>query len=823
MEQQVVIEKQRKPLLRRGWVKVTGVVLAVLVFLSIVAAGTAYWFVTKSHPVLEGEKTLAGITDEVQVVRDGRGVARITSGNLEDLFYVQGYVTAQDRLFQMDMTRRLAEGRLSEVVGEAAIDSDRFFRTYGMHRYTEDMLALPDPEAERMVNAYSAGVNAYIDETFNAGTQPLEFSILGYEPADWTPEDTALVIKYMGYTLSGNFRNEIENYQLVQELGEEARFLFPEYHVDDHFPTIYDQIDIEELPFDGEALGRLTAFAPHEHNGSNNWAISGEYTESGFPIVADDPHLGMDIPSVWYQTNLELEGEFHSIGVTVPGVPGVVLGHNDHLAWGVTSLAIDQEDLFLEKAHPDLPYTFRYDDGWEEAEVIEEIIQVDGGDPVVEQVTVTRNGPIMSHLFHDEDEGEEPVVTSDAPYDAMSLRWSGREAGEELNGVLKLNRATNVDEFTEGLDDFVNPALSWVFADTEGNIAFRGQGSLPVRENSDGLLPVPGWDPDYQWQGFIEADELPQIVNPESGYVMTANNKPVDDEYPYEIGRSFYPYRAERLKEMIEDQIEEGVPFTMDQSRDMQLDFLNTQARSLVPLLTDAAASADGDLTETEEEALELLRNWDYVESADSPEALVWQQWYNQFKERMFEQIIDFEYGSALVIHNTIHEAAADPGGQMFAFLEDERYHRDFESFSRETFVHAVEKSTELQGGSPSDWAWGEWHTMTVRHPLSSVWPLEHLFDVGAFEVGGSGATPGAHSYNEETGRVTHGAGWRFVADLSFEEPARDVLNPGQSGQVLSPFYSDQVDTWAKGGLYPMNRMVDPDEEGAKMKRFVPE
>ncbi|PYZ98990.1 penicillin acylase family protein [Alteribacter lacisalsi] len=822
MEREIGTQPAQAPFIKRKWVKVLVIAAGILVFLLVIGAGTAYWFVTKSHPVMEGEKTLAGLNEEVTVVRDARGVAQITSGDLEDLFYVQGYVTAQDRLFQMDMTRRLAEGRLSEVVGDAALDSDRFFRTYGMHRYTEDMLTLLDEEAAQMVEAYAAGVTAYKREAFESGTQPLEFTVLGYEPADWTPADTALVIKYMGYTLSGNHRNEIENYQLVQELGDDARFLFPEYHIDNHFPTIYEQIDVEDMPFDGEALGRLKAFAPPEYNGSNNWAISGEHTESGFPIVADDPHLGMDIPSVWYQTNLELEGDFHSIGVTVPGVPGVVLGHNEHLAWGVTSMSVDQEDLFLEEAHPEEQHTYRYDNGWEKAEVIEEIIQVDGEDPLVEQVVVTRNGPIMSHLFHDEEEDEEPVVSPDAPYHAMSLRWSGREAGEELNGVLRLSRATNVDEFMEGLDGFVNPALSWVFADTEGNIAYRGQGRLPVRQNGDGLLPVPGWDPDYQWDGFISTDELPQVVNPAEGYIMTANNKPVDDEYPYEIGRSFYPYRAERLKEMIDDQMAAGEPFTMDQSQAMQLDFTNTQARSFVPLLVEAVESVDGELSGLEQEALDMLRKWDYVETVDSPEALLWHQWYNQFGEEMFERIVDFEYSSALVIHHTIHEAAEDAEGMMFGFLE-ELYQRDFGSFSRETFIRAVEKSEELQGSDPKAWRWGEWHAMTVRHPLSGVWPLNHLYDVGPYEVGGSGATPGAHSYNAETGRVNHGAGWRFVADLSFEEPARDILNPGQSGQVLSSHYSDQVDTWVEGGLYPMLKNVDPGGEEANVKRFLPE
>ncbi|WP_183163649.1 penicillin acylase family protein [Alteribacter keqinensis] len=820
MSQQVVIEREKKPFIKRRWVKLLMVLAGVLVFLSLIGAGTGYWYITKSLPVLEGEKQMEGLTNEVTVVRDARGVAKITADNLEDLFYIQGYVTAQDRLFQMDMTRRLAGGRLSEVVGSAALDSDRFYRTYGMHRYTNDMIELFDEETKQVVDAFSAGVTAYIIEAFKEGNEPLEFKILGYEPEPWTAEDSAIVVKYMGYTLTGNHRNELENYQLVQALGEDAQYLFPEYHIADHFPTIYEQIDIEDLPFDSESLQSLISFAPSEFNGSNNWAIGGEFTESGFPIVANDPHLGLAIPSVWYQTHLELEGDFHSVGVTVPGVPGVVLGHNENLAWGVTSMSVDQEDLFLEQAHPEEPHLYLYDGEWEEAEVIEEVIEIDGEDPYTETVEVTRNGPVMTSLFSEENAEVSFHADSDAPYQAISLRWTGREAGEELNGVLKLSRSTDVYEFMEGLDGFVTPALSWVFADRKGNIAYRGQARLPDRQNSVGLLPVPGWDPDYQWNGFIETEELPQIINPENGYVMTANNKPVDDEYQYEIGRSFYPYRAERIEGMIADRIKSGEAFTADQSKEMQVDFLNTQARALVPLLMDEVEKSEGELSELEKEALALLGDWDFVESTDSAGTLLWHQWYNLFSERMFEDIVSFPYSSALVIHNTIVEASEDPEGRMFGFL-DEQWQRDFTEFSRETFVEAAGMAEALQGSDPDSWAWGEWHQMTIRHPLSSVQPLNYLFDLGSWEVGGSGATPGAHSYDEETGRVNHGGGWRFVADLAFDEPAQDIVMPGQSGQVMSPHYDDQIEAWVDGELLPMRYDMGP-EDGVNVKTFVP-
>ncbi|MBU9719983.1 MULTISPECIES: penicillin acylase family protein [Bacillaceae] len=786
------ISFNKQSFFRRKWVKVTVWIVGIILFLLLSAALVGYWFVSKSHPNLEGVTQISQLEGEVTVHRDERGVAQIHATNLEDLFFIQGYVTAQDRLFQMDMTRRLAGGRLSEVVGGQALDNDRFFRTYGMHRETEALVEKFSPETSSMVDAYVAGVNAYMEEAFAEGEQPLEFRLMGYEPEPWTSEDTALVVKYMGYTLSGNFRSELDNYRIAKTLGEDAHHFFPEFHIDENFPTIYTYG--EESPFSFDKLENLAAFAPNEFNGSNNWAISGEHTLSGYPLVADDPHLGHAIPSVWYQTHLNLEGDFHSMGVTVPGVPGVVLGHNGEMAWGVTAMSVDQEDLFLEQVHPENPQLYLYDGEWEQATVIEELIYMDGvEEPHVELVEITRNGPIINK------------IVGDAPYQAISLRWTGREAGEELNGVLRLNRATNVEEFMQGLDGFVTPALSWVFADRSGNIGYRGQALLPVRQNSNGLFPVPGWDPDYQWDGFIPNEELPQIINPESGYIMTANNKPVDDNYPYEIGRSFYPYRAERLDEIIQGQIDNEVPFTIDQMKEMQVDFLNTQARALAPILVEALErySGEEDLSDLELRALAKVKEWDFVESPESGAALVWNQWYNQLGSGLFEDLLGFQYDHSLVIHRVLQEAHEHEQNVLFAYLDEDKQ-LNLDEVARQTFGDAVNAVEELQGDNPNRWNWGSWHAMTIEHPLSAVWPLNYLFDLGTWELGGSGATPGAAGYNRSTGQVTHGAGWRFAGDLESVDSFYDILMPGQSGQVFSPFYSDQVDTWAEGELLPM-------------------
>ncbi|SDO22053.1 penicillin acylase family protein [Alkalicoccus daliensis] len=830
--------REYKSFFQRRWVKALlwiGAVIAVLIILGLFAAN---WFVGKSHPELDGAVLEAPVSSEVEVVRDDRGVAKIISSDIEDLFFAQGYVMAQDRLFQMDMTRRLAGGKLSEVVGEAALESDKYFRTYGMHRATEALTEEFDQETREIVEAFAAGVTAYIDTAFAEGEQPLEFRILGYEPEPWTIEDTAIAVKYMGYTLTGNFEDELKNYELLRMLGPEAAQLFPDYHRHENFPVIGQEAaphndestEIEFFEENGfaqalylEEVEELLNFVPDTWNGSNNWAVSGEYTESGMPMLGDDPHLGLAVPSVWYQTHLELEDDFHSIGVTVPGIPGVVLGHNGKVSWGVTSMSADYEDVFLEQVNPEAPNEFLFDGEWEEAELIDEEIYIEGEEePYIHRVEITRNGPVMNKIMEE------------GPYQAFSLRWSGLEAGEELNGILRLNRAENAEEFAAGLEGFVTPGLSWVFADTEGNIGYRGQALLPVRNESDGRLPVPGWEPEYQWDGFVPAEDLPAVMNPDSGYIMTANHSPIDETYEYEIGRSYFPYRGLRLEEMIAEKITAEKPFTLDTMKEMQLDVTNTQARMLVPLMTEAVARWDSDTEEAssmdgeeldelsalEQEALDLLQEWDYTENADSAEALIWQIWYETLPEAMFERYLHVEVTNHLSRHFALEEAADHPEGILFGFL-DERWHVSFAQAARETFYEAVTRAEEMQGGDTDSWAWGDWHAVKIEHPLGAVWPLNHLLNVEGEGIGGSGFTPGAASYDIETGAANHGAGWRFIADLASPDTHYDVNIPGQSGQWRSPYYDDQLEDWTAGEYEQM--IYDKEEqEDMDRVRFIP-
>ncbi|WP_181186008.1 penicillin acylase family protein [Alkalicoccus urumqiensis] len=807
----VMTSMRRKRWYERRWWKVVSWTAVVLVWIAAVLLAAVWFYVRSGLPQTDGVIE-APVGSEVRVDRDERGVAQISGESAEDVFFAQGYVMAQDRMFQMDMTRRQAGGRLAEVIGPQAVESDEYFRTYGMHRGTEALTAEFNEETEAMVTAFADGVTAYIEEASSAGELPLEFQVLGYEPEAWTPEDTAIAVKYMGYTLNGNFSEELRNYELLRRFGEEASFYFPDYEEAGEYPAILDGVETAgtDLPAlaAGPELGMAPEWTPDPWNGSNNWAVSGEHTDTGLPMLANDPHLGLAIPAVWYQTQLEIEGDFSSMGVTVPGIPGVVLGHNGSVSWGVTSLSADYEDVYLERQDPERPSFYLYDGEYEAAEVIEEEIFVDGEEePRIHRVEVTRNGPVMNHV---EEEG---------PVSAYSLRWTGMEPGEELNGILRVNRAETVDEFSEGLEGFVTPGLSWMFADTEGGIGFRGQALLPVRPSSTGQLPVPGWDPAYQWDGFIPGEELPQELNPESGYLMTANHQPVPaDAYPYEIGRNFLPFRAVRLEELLQERIGAEDPVVLEDMKQMQQDITNTQARELVPLLTEAAASwteadggtdmegeALGSWSATEEEALALLSDWDFREETDSAAALVYQLWYEGLPETLFERHLDITLPDHLTRQRVLTEGAAS--GTVFSGLEGVE-ERSIERVIRETFHDAVTRAVELQGDEASGWAWGDYHQLEINHPLGGVFPFNYVLNLGGDALPGSGMTPGAVSYNIETGGADHSAGWRFVSDLQDPE---DVLLPGQSGQWLSPHYDDQLDTWVEGA-YGTMRFTEPEE-----------
>jgi len=764
---------------KRKWKKIVLIIVGVLVL--FIVAGFLYvnHYLNKSLPEHEGTIQLPILEEDVTVTTDENGVPHIKATTDQDLYAAQGYVQAQSRLFQMDLSRRQASGTLSEVVGESSLETDKYFRTLGLRRAAEESLALYSAEDQQILEWFADGVNAYIAEAKESGSLPIEFTLMGAEPAEWTPLDSLTIGKYMAYDLGGHWESQAFNYYALQQFEEEKAYdLFPSYP--EEKPTIIgeDEVDV--------ARSFEHALIPEPFNGSNNWVVSGDKSASGEPLLADDPHLGLATPSVWYQMHLETD-DLNVSGVIFAGVPGIILGHNEDIAWGVTNTGPDVQQLYLEKRNPDNPEEFMFEGEWETAEVIDEPINVKG-EMIDYQVVETRHGPVISEFA--EDSGEDNV---------LSLRWTALEPTTELKAIIEINQATNWEEFETGLEKFLAPAQNFVFAGKDGTIAYKANGNIPIYENSeDALLPIPGWEKEYEWDGYIPFDELPTVIDPDKGFIATANNKVVGDEYPYHISHRWaQPYRYERIAEVLETKDD----FTVEDMQALQMDTMNLRAREFIPLFVDQLAEAD--LTESATEALKSLAEWDYNDGVSDSEPLLFQHWFTEIEALLYAEIpdnmMDLFSGKAQATDQLLR-TSFNQDKESSWFTDQGGLHTVLEASLEST----VDQLEEEYGVDQTAWEWGDYHQVQFTHPLSNIHPvLAYFFNhEEAIPVGGSRVTPMAASYDQETGEVNHGASWRFVIDVADLTTGHHIVGPGQAEHFKSDWYHDQMTDWVDGTFH---------------------
>lgn len=764
---------------KKRWKKVVLIIVGSIVLL--VAAGLLYanHYINKSLPEHEGTIQLPILEKEVTVITDDHGVPHIKAETDQDLYAAQGYVQAQSRLFQMELSRRQASGTLSEVVGESSIETDKYFRTLGLRRAAEKSLALYSDEDKQVLEWFSEGVNAYIQEAKDTNSLPIEFTLLGSEPDEWTPLDSLTIGKYMAYDLGGHWESQAFNYYALNQFEEEKAYeLFPQYPEDKPMIIDEDEVDV--------ATSFEHAMIPEPFNGSNNWVVSGDKSASGQPLLADDPHLGLATPSVWYQMHLETD-DLNVSGVIFAGVPGIILGHNEDIAWGVTNTGPDVQQLYLEKRNPDNPEEFMFEGEWETAEVIDEPIKVK--DEVIDyQVVETRHGPVISEFA--EDSGEDNV---------LSLRWTALEPTTELKAIIEINHATNWDEFETGLEKFLAPAQNFVFASKDGTIAYKANGNIPIYENSEeALLPLPGWEKEYEWDGYIPFDELPTVINPDKGYIATANNKVVGDDYPYHISHMWaQPYRYERIAEVLEAKDD----LTVEDMKDLQMDKMNLRAREFVPLLVEQLSEAD--LDDEESKALELLTEWDFNDGVSDPQPLIFDHWFTEIESLLYTEIpdnmLDLFGGKAQTTDQLLRTSLGQDEESIW-FTDQGGLNTVLEESLRST----VNQLEEDYGTDQPAWEWGDYHKVQFEHPLSSIHPvLAYFFNrEEPIPVGGSRVTPMAAGYDQETGDVNHGASWRFVIDVDDLETGHHIVGPGQAEHFKSDWYHDQMTNWVDGTFH---------------------
>ncbi|HEM61117.1 MAG TPA: penicillin acylase family protein [Chloroflexi bacterium] len=779
----------RKALILLGLV--VGGILAAVLAVALVGGSL---FVRRTFPTVNGTLRVAGLHSTVEVYRDKWGVPHIYAQDAEDLFFAQGYVTAQDRLWQLEFNRRVGSGTLSEICGEATLDTDRFIRTLGWRRVAEEEAKALEGETLAALEAYSAGVNAFIDS--HRGSLPLEFTILGFEPEPWTPADSISWAKVMAWDLGGNWEAELLRAQLIDTVGEEkAAQLAPPYP--DTAPLIvppelggYANLNDQALLQGSAGLRELLA-AGSPGLGSNNWVVHGSRSATGQPLLANDMHLGLQIPSIWYEVHL-VGGGFNVEGYSFPGVPGVIVGHNEHIAWGVTNLGPDVQDLYIEKVNPANPDQYEYQGQWVDMEIAEETIEVSGQDPVMERVQVTRHGPIITPVV----EGLEQVI---------SFRWTALEPNNVMESVLMLDRASNWGEFKAALELWAVPSQNFVYADVEGNIGYQAPGLIPVRSDGHaGLVPIPGWTGEYEWQGYIPFEELPSTLNPPTGFIVTANNKVVSDDYPYVLAYDFsLGHRAQRITDLLS----ETHTLSVDDMQRIHADVYTLAGELFTPYILDI--EPEGFL---QERALNELRDWDYRCDGDTTGAAIFHVFYmklveNTFGDELGDELLE-QYLDAWTWHYlTLEEMIEDDENPWFDDVTTSELETRDDIVLR-SFVDALDYLGNRFGDVPHAWKWGRLHGVTFVHqPLgeSGIAVLEGIFNRGPVKVGGSGDTVNAASFDpQEPYSTTTGVSQRLIVDLSNFDNSLSTHATGQSGLAFHGHYDDMISLWQAVEYHPL-------------------
>jgi penicillin amidase len=793
-------------------------IVLVLVVLAVVLGGLGVVTVRRSFPQVAGSLRVPGLEKPVEVYRDPMGVPQIYAQTAHDLFMAQGFLHAQDRFWQMDFWRHIGSGRLAEMFGESQVESDKFLRTMGWARI-----------AEQEVQAASPGTRAAYLVGHQGASLSLEYAILGllhpdYHPEPWTPVNTLTWAKVMAWDLRGNMDTEIQRAMLLKTMTpEQVAELYPPYPSD--HPVIIPSpafsspsATLPELSLAvQQSLPLLTALSQRieavnaltggglEGLGSNDWVIAGSHTTTGTPILADDMHLDIQMPSIWYEDGLHClpasaDCPYDVTGFSFPGAPGVIVGHNAHIAWGVTNTGPDVQDLYIEKVNPAKANQYEVNGKWVDMTVIEETIHIAGGTSVPLTVRSTRHGPVLSDVEEDLSKlGGTSGLTLPSPY-AVALRWTALVPGTIFEAVLAIDRAANWDEFRGALRDWNVPSQNFVFADTEGNIGYQMPGAVPIRASGDGTLPVPGWTDEYEWTGTIPFDELPYSFNPPQGFIATANNAVVGPDYPHLITTEWdYGYRAARIVQLIQAKPK----LSIEDIQGIHGDDFNAMGPVLIPLLAGLHLD-DPKLAQD----VALLQGWDDQNAMDSAPAALFNVFWRRLMLRVFGSRLPKDAmpntGRASVILTSLLQQPDSPwwDNPVTSAVEG----RD--AALRVTFQEAVAETEQLLGKDPARWKWGSLHTATFRNQTlgeSGIGPIEALFNRGPFATAGGPSIVNATSWDPEAGyEVTSLPSERMIVDLGNLDNSLMITTTGESGHAFHPHYIDMADPWRLIQYRPM-------------------
>ncbi|WP_353827251.1 penicillin acylase family protein [Agromyces sp. SYSU T0242] len=847
---------------RRGWTKLLVGALVTVLVLATVAAGVGWWSVQRAFPTTSGRIDVAGLQAPVTVYRDEAGIPQLVGETDLDLLFAQGYVHAQDRFWEMDFRRHVTAGRVAELFGESQVPTDTFIRTLDWRGVATREYEQMDEATRGLYEAYADGVNAYLAER-SAPELSLEYSVLalqrpGYRPEPWTPVDSIAWLKAMAWDLRSNLGDEIDRAVLLGS-GLEAEAVarlhpdFPwdakptivggpppaspaglEVHAVDAAATTAATNALPSEGIDAESAAALAGLAeaidalpellgPEDGDlGSNSWVVSGALTDTGMPLLANDPHLGPAMPSIWVQmglhcTQLTTACTLDVGGFGFSGLPGIVIGHNDRIAWGFTNLAPDVADLYLERVTGD---AYELDGELVPLDIREEVIEVAGGDPVTITVRSTGRGPIVTGVgsgfaavaeqfgapvaegataegaSSTEDEATEESGDAAEEVDIeVSLQWTALEPGSTAEAIFALDRAQGWEQFRAAAELFDVPAQNLVYADVEGNIGYQAPGRIPVRASGDGTVPLPGWTSENGWTGWIPFADLPSVQNPDRGYLVTANNA-VEEGGPLLTRDWDLGYRAEGIERRIGELIASGEPITAEDMSDIQFDTRDANAEAFLPVI--AALELDGDAAR----GARLLADWDAASDADSAEAAYFAVFWRNLLDRMFGDLPE----SAQPVGGdrwfaVVGGVLGQPEDPLWVDTVGGGTGRD--AVLAASLAAAWAEATESMGDDPAGWRWGELHTLTLTNQTfgrSGIGPIEWLFNRGPYETGGGSAIVNAIGWDAREGYEVHWVpSMRMVVDLADLDRSTWINLTGASGHAFHGHYDDQAPLWQRG------------------------
>ncbi len=815
--------------------RIITVLVAVVVVLGLVAGGGFSYITRKSFPQISGKINVAGPQGTVTVIRDGWGVPHIYANIPHDLFFAQGYVTAQDRLWQIEFSRRIGAGRLSEILGKSTLSNDLFIRAIGWRRAAEADYKLMGAQERDVLQWYADGINAFMDTHRNG--LPLEFTILGltgakFTPEPWTPVDTLTWGKVMAWDLGSNWEDELLRSRILGKHGPErgqqiVNALWPAYPPGKPVivPSGVTWQDLGEGALaEATELRRLLQMGRGEI-GSNNWVIAGSRTTTGKPLLANDMHLAIQMPSIWYEVGLHCQKvdancPYNVTGFVFPGVPGVVVGHNDRIAWAVTNLGPDVQDLYVEHVNPQNSSQVEFQGKWESVQLVPETVRVAGKNlpkdlepttnmqvsynaatdvtSVVFNVRVTRHGPILNDI----------VKSLRNSPDAVAMKWTAIQPGASVvPALLALDAAQNWNDFRQALGHWDVPSQNFVFADVDGNIGYQAPGLIPIRAKGDGSMPVPGWTGEYEWTGYIPFDQLPSRFNPPEGFIVTANNAAVDAKYPFLIAREWdYGYRAQRITDMIRAKDK----LSTDDIKAIHGDNYSVFADQLMPYLKVLRAN-----TPAQKAALDALVKWDRVDKRDSVgasvfEAAVFHLVLDAFGDKLDQDLVEDYWGAGSTQRAAIGALLDRPNDPMWDDTRTADRVETRDDILQRAFEDACKELESRLGGNVSQWTWGRLHTTTFRNGSlgkSGVAVIEAIFNRGPVVTDGTASAVNNTAYSPDPGdryAVIHGPSERYIADLADWTRSLSVHTTGQSGQPYHKHYDDFIDLWRNIRYHPM-------------------